>query len=456
MRDHRGERAVGGEGTVGDEGAVRAEGDGVAPADLRASEPEPRSSQTVEIVARRARRPWVIEIQDEGDARRILLADGEVVVGAAPPADVRLRDATVSARHCVLEPRDAGVAVRDLGSRNGTYVGPARIDHASAGPGTMITVGRSTIVIGEVEADDDGGALGPPLPGIAGASIAMRRIAAEVRRLARYADPVFIAGETGTGKELIARALHAEGPRASRPMVVINVAALPRGLVESELFGHERGAFTGAMSRRAGAFAEADGGTLFLDEIGDLPMEAQPTLLRALEGYEVRAVGSTGSGRRLDVRVVAASHAALSAKVERGEFRRDLFHRLTYIIDVPPLRERRGDIAVIAQKILDEVRGTMGPRSLSSGALARLATHDFPGNVRELRNVLKRAAHFADGLIHAADVERALRGRASEPPRAALNPGLAKALLAAHGQNMSAAARAAGYPRTSFRKILNE
>jgi DNA-binding NtrC family response regulator len=226
--------------------------------------------------------------------------------------------------------------------------------------------------------------------------------------------------------------------------------------VESELFGHERGAFTGAHVRREGAFAEADGGTLFLDEIGDLPLDAQPKLLRALDGYEVRRVGATGGGHRADVRVVAATHARLDQKVARGEFRRDLFHRLEcLVVNVPPLRDRRGDVPVIARELLRQLAREVGPRTLMPGALARLAAHDWPGNVRELRNALCRAADATGdaGRIEADDIDRALR---RDAPALAKCPTSERAreLLRENAGNLSAAARAAGMPRTSFRKLL--
>jgi DNA-binding NtrC family response regulator len=296
---------------------------------------------------------------------------------------------------------------------------------------------------------------GPPLPGIAGASLTMRRVAAQVRRLAGRVAPVLVAGESGTGKELIARALHEEGPRGARPFIAINVAALPRDLVETEMFGHERGAFTGAATRRVGAFAEAEGGTLFLDEIAELPLDAQPKMLRALDGYEVRRVGASGSGRRTNVRVVAATHSPLETRVASGAFRRDLFHRLeVFVIEIPPLRDRRGDIAPIARRLLAQMEGALGARALSSAAIARLLAHPWPGNVRELRNVLYRAADLAPegGLIDAQHVERALRRKAGSA-RVPLSPELAKAILSQHDNNLSAAARAVGYPRTTFRKL---
>jgi two-component system nitrogen regulation response regulator GlnG len=284
----------------------------------------------------------------------------------------------------------------------------------------------------------------------------MRRLADQVRRLAMHALPVLISGESGSGKELVARAIHQQGPRRPQPFVAINVTALPRELVESELFGHERGAFTGAHARRLGAFAEAEGGTLFLDEIGDLPLEAQPKLLRALDGYEVRRVGGAGAGKRPDVRVVAATHAPLENRVAAGDFRLDLFHRLEcFVVHVPPLRQRRGDVAAIARELLKQIAAQVGPRSLTPAAVARLAVHDWPGNARELRNVLCRAADAtARGTnIDAEDVDRALRPHAQRravPP----TPDLARALLREHGGNVSAAARSAGVPRTSFRKLV--
>jgi DNA-binding NtrC family response regulator len=321
--------------------------------------------------------------------------------------------------------------------------------------GPVIAIGRSTLVIQPGE-DSVETPPGPPLEGVAGTSIAMRRLADQVRRLARHALPVLISGESGTGKELIARSLHAEGPRRARPFVALNVTAVPRELVESELFGHERGAFTGAHVRREGAFSDAEGGTLFLDEIGDLPLDAQPKILRALDGYEVRRVGGAGGGKRTDARVVAATHARLEEKVTRGEFRRDLFHRLEcLVVTVPPLRERRGDIGVIARMLLRQLQVDIGERVLTPSALARLAAHDWPGNVRELRNVLCRAAdaRLGSARIDADDVDRALR-RDGPAVLKRVTPQRAQELMRETAGNLSAAARAAGLPRTSFRKLL--
>ncbi|WP_394828382.1 sigma 54-interacting transcriptional regulator [Pendulispora albinea] len=408
---------------------------------------------------------WVLEVRDDGGARYLPITGERLVVGSAPSADIVVRDATVSSRHCSLFMDDNGLWITDLASKNGTYIGGARIKEAWCNLGASISIGRSLLLLGEgAAAKDDkpirghgGGDDLRPLPGVVGSSMAMRRTAAFVRRLANYVHPVLIAGETGTGKELIARALHTEGPRNDRPFVVLNVAAIPRELVESELFGHERGAFTGATTRRPGAFADAEGGTLFLDEIGELPLEAQPKLLRALDGYEIRRVGAVGSGVRSNVRVVAASHVALEARVEEGLFRRDLFHRLeAFVVRVPPLRERKSDVAAIAQSILASSCAEIGPRTLAPGGLGRLESHDWPGNVRELRNVLIRAADLTShqGVIDAVHIERAMRPQSTARPPLTLTPQSARALFAQHGNNLSAAARAAGYARTSFRKLL--
>jgi DNA-binding NtrC family response regulator len=413
--------------------------------------------ETVELVALPRPNAWALDVQDEEGGSRVRLGTSELVVGTRRGADVIVRDDAVSARHCAVSVLGGGVAIRDLDSRNGTFVGGARIREAWGGAGTVVTIGRSTLVCAAIDDDSDEGSLEPPLAKLAGASAPMRRVAAQVRRLARHSSPVLIAGESGTGKELVARALHEEGPRRAGPFVALNVAALPRELVESEMFGHERGAFTGAIARRDGAFREAEKGTLFLDEIGELPLEAQPKLLRALDGYEVRRVGGAGAGRPSDVRVVAATHVPLESSVLAGTFRRDLFHRLeVFVVEVPPLRARKSDIAAISRHLLQQMEAELGKRRLTSAAVARLLLHDWPGNVRELRNVLYRASDLAvtSDALDAPHIERGFRHSTNPPPRAELSAAQAETILAEHGHNLSAAARAAGYPRTSFRKLL--
>lgn len=251
---------------------------------------------------------------------------------------------------------------------------------------------------------------GPPQ--LTGHSAPMRELFRAIGRYAQLPLSVLITGETGTGKELVARALHAESPRAMRPFVALNTAAIPAELLESELFGHEAGAFTGATKRHIGRFEQADGGTLFLDEIGDMPAGLQTRLLRVLAEGEFFRVG----GReliRVDVRVIAATHQDLAARVREGRFREDLLHRLDVLrISLPPLRERREDIPLLAARFIAEAALAMGlgPRRLASAALERLQQHAFPGNVRELRNLCFRLVALAAGeRIPAAAVDGALR-----------------------------------------------
>jgi DNA-binding NtrC family response regulator len=232
--------------------------------------------------------------------------------------------------------------------------------------------------------------------GIVGTSEALRRVMAEVGTVAPTDATVLVCGETGTGKELVARAIHAMSPRRARPLVKLNCAAIPGGLLESELFGHERGAFTGAVGQRAGRFEAAHGGTLFLDEIGDLPLELQPKLLRVLQEQEFERLGSTRT-TRVDVRLVAATNADLGRMVAEKRFREDLYYRLdVFPIVIPPLRERRDDIPALAQYFVDTYARRMNKRieTVSAAAMAALAGYHWPGNVRELANVIERAAIF--------------------------------------------------------------
>jgi transcriptional regulator with GAF, ATPase, and Fis domain len=227
---------------------------------------------------------------------------------------------------------------------------------------------------------------------IIGADPALRAALARVSLVAPTTTPVLVTGESGTGKELVARALHELGPNPGAPFVAVNCGALPRELAESELFGHERGAFTGAAGRRAGWFEEASGGTLVLDEIGELPLELQPKLLRVLESGRLRRVGGSGE-IAARVRVVAMTLRDLEGEVSRRSFRADLYYRLAGIcVRLPPLRERCEDIPLLAAYFLREIGGEIGERALDGAALAALCAADWPGNVRELRNVIRRAA----------------------------------------------------------------
>ena len=254
--------------------------------------------------------------------------------------------------------------------------------------------------------------------GLAGTSNAMRCLREEITRFSRSSATVLVKGESGVGKEKVAHALHAASPRAERPFVIVDCAALPENLLEAELFGHAKGAFTGAVNARVGAFEAADGGTVFLDEVGEMPLAMQPKLLRVLESHTVRRVGESNH-RRVNVRVVAATNRDLAQMVRERTFREDLYFRLAVLlVSVPPLRHRRDDLPELVEHLLRRLRPEVGTRRLTPGALDVLAAYHWPGNVRQLLNVLRRAlARTDDVAIH--DVVKAGKSaNAAEPLRA--------------------------------------
>ncbi|MCA9530874.1 MAG: sigma-54-dependent Fis family transcriptional regulator, partial [Myxococcales bacterium] len=280
----------------------------------------------------------------------------------------------------------------------------ARDEHASA---TGSCAARTEVAARPVSIRTAGGARARE--GFIAASPQMRAVARDVERFAALRWPVLIGGETGAGKEVIARALHDWSPRARGPWVAVNAGALPETLVDAALFGHERGAFTGAVGARRGAFEQASGGTLFLDEVGEMHLDLQARLLRVLERWEVRRLGAETT-RPVDVRLVCATHRDLRREVARGRFREDLFYRLCQLpLHVPPLRERPDDLVALAQRFVDEIRPEVGARELTLAALRRLCEHPFPGNVRELRAVVRLAALEAGArTVSAAAVDHAL------------------------------------------------
>jgi transcriptional regulator with GAF, ATPase, and Fis domain len=241
--------------------------------------------------------------------------------------------------------------------------------------------------------------------GIVGESSALQAVLKKVAQVAPVETTVLLTGETGTGKELIARAIHAASPRSSRPMVKVNCGAIPSGLVESELFGHERGAFTGALQRRIGRFEQANGGTLFLDEVGELPADVQVKLLRILQEQEFERVGGTTT-QRVDVRIIAATNRNLAAEVAAGRFRADLYYRLNvFPVRIPSLRERPGDVRLLVQHFLAQFQRKLAKplKSVSAESMARLESYAWPGNIRELQNVLERACVLAEGMTVTVD-----------------------------------------------------
>ena len=309
-----------------------------------------------------------------------------------------------------------------------------------------------------------------------GTGPAMQRVFATLQKVAETDLTVLVRGESGTGKELVAQALHNLSPRRQRPFVAVNCAAISRELVESELFGHEKGAFTGADARRQGRFEAADGGSILLDEIGDMPAETQAKVLRVLQERSFERVGGS-KPIDVDVRVIAATHRNLEDEVKKQRFREDLYYRLKVVtIELPPLRERAEDIPALAQRFLERVTARLGleKRQLGDAALARLVRHRWPGNVRELANVIEQAAVLAPGaVIEEADLQL---GGAGEPPAAAADPdaaglsfGEAKKravdrfergylldALRRSGGNISRAAEAVGMVRQSLQQKIRE
>ena len=316
---------------------------------------------------------------------------------------------------------------------------------------------------------------------IVGASPKMQRLFRLVSKIAPTDSTILILGESGTGKELVARSLHLQSRRANGPFVPVNVAAIPESLVESELFGFARGAFTGANADRAGLVEQADNGTLFLDEVGDMPLAAQVKLLRTLENNEVRRLGD-GTPRWVNVRVVAATHRDLMDEIAKGRFREDLYYRLNVVqIELPPLRERREDVGLLASYFLDRIghREGRGKMRFTPDAEAMLERYDYPGNVRELENAIEHAVAVSEGrVIEAEDLPSAIRAprmlpRGNPPAAAPAAPerdaadrstwSLAEVerdhiriVLAKHGGNATAAAKQLGISRTTLWRKLRE
>ncbi|MBN1334642.1 MAG: sigma 54-dependent Fis family transcriptional regulator [Deltaproteobacteria bacterium] len=415
------------------------------------------------------------------DAGTSWLVDRDVVrLGSQPGNDVVLSDDAVSRRHAEIVRLRDGVVLRDLGSTNGTFVGPIRVREVYLAADTRFQVGESELRFSPEDEVIDV----PPwkesrFEDMVGRSEAMRTLFGLLERVARTDLTVLVTGETGTGKELVSRALHHRSRRASGPFVVFDCGAVSNSLVESELFGHERGAFTGAVAGRRGVFELADRGTLFLDEIGDLPLVLQPKLLRALEQREVRRVG----GSRIlpvDVRVVAATHRDLKAEVAAGRFREDLYYRLAVVeLGLPALRDRLEDLGLLADHILNRASPNPGVTRVAPEVLALFEAYRWPGNVRELRNVLERALPFTSGpILTLAGLPEALRAAsgATGPDTAPAGVRLADRpfkdakeqmieaferqylvdLLARHRGNVSRAARAAAMDRKSIARLMKK
>jgi len=360
--------------------------------------------------------PAVLRLRgDDGDTTAALAPDEgfRIVLGSDPqaPRSLQVPDTFASAEHCRISFRRGRWILSDLGSSNGTYVDGVHVLECVLAGSMAIRLGETTVVF---EQGDSALGAQEPLPGLVSCDPAMAPVVDLVRRVAKSRAPVAIHGETGTGKEVVAHALHLLSERRAGPFTPLNCGAIARDTVESELFGHEKGAFTGAERARPGAFEEASGGTLFLDEVGDLASGVQVKLLRALERGEVRRLGASRT-LQLDVRVVSATHRDLRTEVGEGSFREDLYYRLCVVpVELPPLRRRVRDIVPLAEHFLAQMAPGAGV-TLSPGARARLESHPWPGNARELRNVVQIALLLRGGGVVTEDE---LRFRPAPPRRA--------------------------------------
>jgi DNA-binding NtrC family response regulator len=397
-------------------------------------------------------RAEVVRGPDRGAS--VEIGAGRIVIGRAPACDLVLSDPTVSALHAELALEPAGVLVRNLGSRNGIHAGGTRIQEGVVDVDTQLLLGKSVICLGALEEQAEV----PFSPvrrtgGLLGSTLRMKIVFGLLRQYAASDAPVLIEGETGTGKELAARALHDLSARSGGPYEILDCGAIPDQLIEAELFGVARGAYTGAIAPRPGVFERAASGTVVLDEIGELPLALQPTLLGVLERGQVRRLGDDRI-RHVSCRVVATTNRVLAREVQGGRFRQDLYFRLGVLrVTIPPLRDRREDIPLLVDEYLGPHHG------FPPSWMRVLVDHDWPGNVRELRNTLVRAQahasrHGTDGAL-----ELVLGGdepavEAMEIARRRFEQLYLRALLAKTGQNVARAARLAGLTRQGLYRLL--
>jgi len=390
-------------------------------------------------------------------------------IGTSNDNDLVLTDSKISRYHLELAPTDDGILVRDLGSLNGSFVGTTRVREAVVPRGAQLTIGDTLLIVDSVDAARPREEA-PSISGLVYQSAAMRELARAVLRVSSWTGAVLVQGETGTGKELVATGIHEKSARSGGPFVIVDCGALPSTLVASELFGHERGAFTGADKRALGAFERAHGGTIFLDEIGELPLSVQPSLLGVLQRKWIRRVGGD-KDIPVDVRVISATHRDLRGDVNRGTFREDLYYRIAGArIHVPPLRERADDIPLLVRHFASEITGGHEEPPGLAEAIRVFSTHSWPGNVRQLRNAVERAVfeggpanesegdelvgHAPAGLADGAPLERYRDARAKVI--ALFEESYAKALMARCDGNASEAARRAGMDRPYLLSLLKK
>jgi len=395
--------------------------------------------------------------------RSLDFAENEVSVGTSPRNELVVEDQGVSRHHVAISPTPRGHLVRDLDSTNGTTINGVRVERAYLTERAILTLGTTRLQFEPLAEETRTAISAEDRWGRAlGVSDAMRRLFAVLPKVAASDVTVLIEGETGTGKSLLASAIHEASPRADKPFVVVDCATIPPNLIESELFGHEKGAFTGAIGTRVGAFELAEGGTVFLDEVGELPLDLQPKLLRALEDRIVKRVGGN-EPVRLNVRVIAATNRELRAEINRGRFRSDLYYRLnTFSVRVLPLRERRDDVALLVAHFYRQLHpfGEEPPADL----LAELLRHEWPGNVRELRAAVERTVLLGDPAVWREITEpsagvtpagQTMSFRAAkEQAVATWERDYLRALVTRFAGNLSRAARAVRMDRNHLRELL--
>jgi transcriptional regulator with PAS, ATPase and Fis domain len=411
----------------------------------------------------------LVVIDGPSRGTRLRVEAGAARIGSAPGNKLVLADRSVSRAHCELEVHADRVTVRDLGSTNGTFIGDVRIRDADVQIGAVVRCAGSAF---RLEASDEPAYVAisdkSVFGDLVGASIEMRQVYAVLERVAPTDSTLLVQGETGTGKDVVARAVHAASPRTNGPFVPVDCGAIPETLFESELFGHVRGAFTGALNNRAGAFEEANGGTLFLDEIGEMPLALQAKLLRAIESRRVRRVGSTKE-TDIDVRIVCATNRRLARMVNEGTFREDLYYRLAVVeVTLPPLRARRDDIPALAQHLFTKMTGKT--EQLAPELIANLKSRPWPGNVRELRNAIERAvalgqakpgapgAHAQESVLPAGiesivPVHLPLKD-ARDAWTSEFETVYVRAMLAKTGGNLTRAAELAGVSRRFLQRMI--
>ncbi len=388
-----------------------------------------------------------------------------LTVGSHPDCHVVIRDPGVSRQHCEIKFGATGVDILDLDSKNGCFLGSVAVRQATLPVGATVVVGGTRLTIRSTgNATTVAVSKAARFGAAIGASTVMRALFSRLEQAAATDETILLTGESGTGKELLARAVHERSPRRDGPFVVVDCSAIVPSLIASELFGHRRGAFTGAERDHEGAFEHAHGGTVFLDELGELPLELQPKLLRAIEMRSVQPVGSRHHVP-FNARIVAATHRDLQSLVSDGHFRQDLYYRLAVLeFEVPPLRQRKDDIPLLVERFLAAMTPPKRLNDFDPNVMAMLRAHSFPGNVRELRNVVARLALFPDAP------DQALGGRASPTPaltelpwREARGAAIAsferrylEARLAEHLQNVSRTAESIGVTRQFLHRLLDK